>query len=74
MRIIATKILSQDLKPGDLYSTSGPEYWQGNRFSKLDNKNYPPVGERVYIRRESETPEDQYGIELFKITIEHVSQ
>lgn len=41
--IKATPIVGRDLKPGDLFSTVGPEYWDNfpNVFS---------VGERVYIR------------------------
>jgi hypothetical protein len=71
MRIIATPILSQDLKFGDMFSTYGPKYWQGDRFGKLNGEKNLPIGKRVYIRTETETPEDQYNIELFKITIEH---
>ncbi len=70
MRLIATPIKSQDLKFGDLFSTHGPEYWQGERFTKLESEKHLPIGERVFIRTETETPEDQYNINLFKITIE----
>jgi hypothetical protein len=71
MTITATPILSQDLKPGDLFSTYGPEYWQGDRFLRTSYEKNQPIGERVYIRTEEDTPEDQYNIELYKITIEY---
>jgi hypothetical protein len=43
MKIKATPIKAIDLKPGDLFSTAGPSYWDHyqNRMS---------IGERVYIR------------------------
>lgn len=63
MKVIATPVKSQDLKPGDLFSTAGPEYW--DFFAdKLG------VGERVYIRTCTETPKDQYDENIYRITIE----
>lgn len=43
VRIQATRIQGRDLKPGDLFSTVGTDYW--NQFETRDS-----VGERVYIR------------------------
>lgn len=43
MKIKATKCKGLELKPGDLFSTVGPEYW--DHFTERDS-----IGERVYIR------------------------
>jgi len=63
-RITAVKVLGRDLKPGELFSTVGPQYWDVamNRGS---------VGERVYIR--TNTPAELYDDldeVVFRITIE----
>lgn len=43
MKVIATKCIGRDLKPGDLFSTRGDDYW-----SKFDRTG--SVGECAYIR------------------------
>jgi hypothetical protein len=43
MNICATPIRGRDLRPGDLFSTAGPEYWDAF-------VNFSSIGERVYIR------------------------
>lgn len=45
MKIKAEPCTGRDLKPGDLFSTVGPEYWDA--FSARDS-----LGERCYIRTE----------------------
>lgn len=74
MKIVATPIKSEALKPGDLFSTYGPEYWERDRFNRTDPFDTIPItlplGERVYIRTETPAPADQVGEDLFKITIE----
>ncbi len=63
MKIKATPIKGQDLKPGDLFSTAGQDYW--------DNPDPGSVGEKVYIR--TNNPAEWYpdfGSYVYKITIE----
>lgn len=57
----ATPIKGRDLKPGDLFSTAGPEYWDhvGERDS---------VGERAYIR--TETPAHSEDLDMMVYLIE----
>ncbi len=43
MKIIATPCIGRDLRPGDLFSTAGPEYW--DTYEERGS-----IGERVYIR------------------------
>ncbi len=45
MKIKATPIKGQDLKPGDLFSTASQEYW--------DNPNPGSIGEKVFIRMDT---------------------
>ena len=44
IKIKATKVRGIDLKPGDLFSTAGQDYW----LKAMDKGS---VGERVFIRR-----------------------
>lgn len=64
LRITAIPMLSEDLKPGDLFSTAGPEYWD---VCDLLNQ---ALGERVYIRMSVPTPTEERGVPIFKIVIE----
>lgn len=61
MKIIAQRVLAKELRPGDLFSTAGPEYWDVSRLGI--------VGERVYIRMEEPTPPDQMDTVIYRITI-----
>lgn len=63
LKIIATQVKSQELVPGDLFSTAGPEYW--DNILEVDS-----IGERVYIRTEVPCPDDQKDETIFRITIE----
>ncbi len=63
IRFIATPILSQDIKPGQLFSTAGPVYWEQSRDPLA-------IGEKVYIRTDAPTPEAERDQTLFVITIE----
>lgn len=47
-RIIAEKVLGKDLKPGELFSMVGPDYWD----LAMDRRG---IGERVYIRTNAPT-------------------
>ena len=65
VRIKAKLVTGRDLKPGDLFSTAGPEYWS-TAADKLS------VGEMVYIRTNS--PGDLYkdvDEPIYLITVEH---
>lgn len=42
-KVTCEAVAGKDLKPGDLFSTAGPQYW--DRFDEAMG-----VGERVYIR------------------------
>jgi hypothetical protein len=63
IRINATAILGRDLRPGDLFSTEGPAYWDGFQ-------QFYSIGERVYIRTASpaaqapDADEEVYRIEI----------
>jgi hypothetical protein len=63
MNICATPIRGRDLRPGDLFSTAGPEYWD-------DFVNFASIGELVYIRTCAPTDRAPDGGEMvFKIEI-----
>jgi len=64
MRIIASPCKGRDLKPGDLFSTVGPSYW--DHFH--ENRS---IGERVYIRTETpcENAPDA-DAPVFRVTID----
>ena len=61
LRIIAEPMIGGELRPGDLFSTVGPEYWD------LQTRN--AIGERVYIRTNTPTPPSQYHEPIYRITI-----
>lgn len=63
MRINAIPIKAKDLRPGDLFSTGGPNYWDNYRKAGV-------IGERVYIRTEEPTPPDQAEHQVYRIEIE----
>ncbi len=63
MKIKATPIKGEDLKPGDLFSTAPQSYW--------DDPGPGSIGERVYIRMN--TPAEwapDFDSYVYKITIE----
>ena len=62
MKIVATKVRGEELKPGDLFSTADQLYWD----------HYDPlsIGEKVYIRTEAPCPPDQKDDPIYRITIE----
>lgn len=67
MNIVATKVKAKDLKPGDLFSTWGQDYWDGASYRRWRND---VVGERVYIRTTVPCPEEQTDEDVYQITIE----
>jgi len=62
MRIIATLVRGEELQPGDLFSTLGPEYW--DKFPQKAG-----VGERVYIRTLMPCPVDQRNEQIYRVTV-----
>lgn len=61
--IKAEPVIAKDLKPGELFSVRGPEYW--DTFSTRDS-----VGESAYIR--TNVPGEKFpdaDAEVFRITI-----
>jgi len=62
MRIIATRIKAKELRPGDMFSTASQTYW--------DHRDPSAIGEKVYLRTEAPTPDDQGEDEIYRITIE----
>ena len=62
MRIKAMPVKSEDVKPGDLFSTADQFYW--------DHYDPKSIGEKVYIRTEAPCPECDIGFVVHKIEIE----
>lgn len=62
MKILAIPVQAAELRPGDLFSTVGPKYWA--------NRDPNAVGEKVYIRTDAPTPDEQAHEPVFRITIE----
>ena len=63
VKIFAKKMTGYDLKPGDLFSTVGPEYWD----TAMDKGS---AGERVFIRTNvspDEFPDADQTVYLVKI-------
>ena len=68
MKAKATPVIARDLQPGDLFSTYGPDYWDG--IDALLS-----IGELVYIRTNtpaSNAPDPD--AEVFRIEIQHLTQ
>ena len=66
MKIKTELVKGKDLKPGDLFSTRGDDYWQ-----HLNSKILLSLGEKVYIRTEAPLPSIAEGEEqVYRITIE----
>lgn len=63
MKIKATPIKAEDLKPGDLFSNCGQVAWDLFLVDKT------AIAQKVYIRTDVPTPQDQKEVEVFKIEI-----
>ena len=63
MRIKTTQVETQELMPGDLFSTAGSDYWDTIDLNES-------IGERVYIRTNTPTPDPERGLDVFKIEVE----
>ena len=64
------KVKSQDLKPGDLFSNAEMEHWESVNQRTGD---ILPLGEKVFIRTNAPTPEDQMGLDMVRLTLELVT-
>jgi hypothetical protein len=62
MRIKAELIKCKDLKPGDLFSIRGQDYW--------GVPSQTAVGEKVYMRTEVPCPIGQAEEDIYLITID----
>lgn len=62
MKIKTEAVKGRDLKPGDLFSTAGPEYW--------DVMTRGAVGEKVYIRTDAAAREHDLDTPVYRLTIE----
>ena len=60
--IKAEAMLGGELRPGDMFSTAGQEYWD----RALEG---PSIGEQVYIRTNSPTPPQEAKVPIFRIVI-----
>ena len=68
VRVKAELCLGRDLKPGELFSTAGPDYW--SNFSSKDS-----VGARVYVRTcTSPDAVSDADETVYRITIETVEK
>ena len=64
MKILAEACKGRDLKPGDLFSTRGQDYWSNIQYNCA-------IGEKVYIR--TEEPCDSApdaDMTVYRITVE----
>jgi len=61
-RVIATKIEERYLKPGDLFSDKGPDFW-----NRTINGNMPAA--QVFIRTNDDQTEADDNATVFRLTI-----
>lgn len=64
MRVQATLTTCEEIKPGELFSTAGPHYWE-----HMGNEGRSSIGEVVYIRTHSAIPTEDVGRPIYRITI-----
>ena len=64
MKVHAEACTGRDLKPGDLFSTMGSDYWSNIQLNHA-------IGEKVYIRTNEpcDTAPDA-DLPIFRITVE----
>ncbi len=69
MKIKAIKTTGIKLKPGDLFSTASQTYW--NSTKNLRKTDPLRIGEKVYIRTDTDCPKGQENEEIYLIKIEN---
>ncbi len=62
MKFVAEKCTPPDLNAGDLFSTSGPAWW--------DHVDPLAVGQKVFVRTEAPIPEGQEELVIFRVVLE----
>lgn len=60
----ATETTCDQVRPGEVFSTGGPEYWE-----HLDPR---AIGEKVYIRTNAPCPPHDVGQPIFTIEVKEV--
>ena len=65
------EVKSQDLKPGDLFSNAEMKHWGSVNQRTGD---VLPLGEKVFIRTNAPTPENQIGLDMVRLTLEIVTE
>jgi len=68
MVIKVEKVISQDIKPGELFSVAKMEHWDSVNERVGDRL---PIGEMVYIRTNAPTPDSERDQDLVLLTIEY---
>lgn len=58
----ATLTLCEEIKPGEAFSTAGPEWWGFERFP-------PSLGEKVYLRTHAPCPPQDVGQPIYRIEV-----
>lgn len=66
VKIEAVAVHADQLQPGDLFSTVGPEYWDA--FPAMPSRS---IAERVYVRTTEPGPPDQADLVVYRLHIEH---
>lgn len=64
MKFLATKTKCEDVKPGEAFSTAGPDYWNTAIIG-----TFGAIGERVYLRTLAPVPLKDVGTEVYVITV-----
>lgn len=62
MKIKVEAVKAEQLKPGDLFTRAPQIYWD-----YIDENE--SVGEKVYVRTNTECPPDQIGVDIYRVTI-----
>ena len=60
MKFHVALVKAKDLRPGDLFSNAGADYWNGRRDKTA-------VAEKVYMRTECPCPVDQENDKVYRV-------
>lgn len=63
MHFVATSTLAQDVKPGEIFSNRGRDYWD---YVMVNDPM--AIGQKVYLRTHAPCPQHNYGQEVWVIT------
>lgn len=70
IQIATETVKAKELMPGDLFSTTGVEYW--NNVNKDIEVGSGPIAEKVYIRTNAPTLADDKDVEVTLVTLSYV--